>query len=149
MATHSSILAWRISWTRSLGGYGPWGHKESDRTEQLVHFSLSSAPLFCFHLDSCFMGLLCTFQCGLPFVFLCWTHSFPGNLFFFFFFWFTLSLCWNTCSWIPRKLFTVIITRLKFCFSESVFALPLYLVDNLAGVAQRVKESVCNVRDLG
>ena len=67
----------------------------------------------------------------------------------FFFFWFTLSLCWNTCSWIPRKLFTVIITRLKFCFSESVFALPLYLVDNLAGVAQRVKESVCNVRDLG
>ena len=26
MATHSSILAWRISWERSLEGYRPWGH---------------------------------------------------------------------------------------------------------------------------
>ena len=25
MATHSSILAWRITWI--LGGYSPWGHK--------------------------------------------------------------------------------------------------------------------------
>ena len=30
MATHSSILAWRITWT-----YSPWGHKESDMTERL------------------------------------------------------------------------------------------------------------------
>ena len=39
MATHSSILAWRIPWTeeRSLAGYSPWGHKESDMTEQLIH----------------------------------------------------------------------------------------------------------------
>ena len=29
MATHSSILAWRISWT-----VYPWGLKESDTTEQ-------------------------------------------------------------------------------------------------------------------
>ena len=28
MATHSSILAWRISWT----GYSPWGCKELDTT---------------------------------------------------------------------------------------------------------------------
>jgi len=28
MATHSSILAWRIPWTeRSLVGYGPWGRR--------------------------------------------------------------------------------------------------------------------------
>ena len=34
MATHSSILAWRIPWTeRSLAGYSPWGHKELDMTE--------------------------------------------------------------------------------------------------------------------
>ena len=29
MATHSSILAWRIPWTRgqrSLAGYSPWSH---------------------------------------------------------------------------------------------------------------------------
>ena len=32
-ATHSIILAWRISWTEEPSGYSPWGHKESDRTE--------------------------------------------------------------------------------------------------------------------
>ena len=47
MATHSSILAWEISWTekvvglqsmgsshghRTLVGYSPWGHKESETT---------------------------------------------------------------------------------------------------------------------
>ena len=31
MATHSSILAWRIPWTE---GYSPWGQKELDMTEQ-------------------------------------------------------------------------------------------------------------------
>ena len=30
MATHPSILAWRIHGERSLVGYSPWGHKESD-----------------------------------------------------------------------------------------------------------------------
>ena len=35
MTTHSSILAWRIPWTRGLEGYNPWDCKESDRTEQL------------------------------------------------------------------------------------------------------------------
>ena len=29
MATHSSILAWRILWTEDLAGYGSWGCKES------------------------------------------------------------------------------------------------------------------------
>ena len=33
MATHSSILAWKIPWTGEPGG--PWGHKELDTTEQL------------------------------------------------------------------------------------------------------------------
>ena len=27
MATHSSILAWRIPWTEESGGYSPWVHK--------------------------------------------------------------------------------------------------------------------------
>ena len=31
MATHSSILAWRIPWTESLAGYSPWGHKSETR----------------------------------------------------------------------------------------------------------------------
>ena len=34
MATHSSILAWRIPMDRSLASYIPWGHKELDTTEQ-------------------------------------------------------------------------------------------------------------------
>ena len=33
MATHSSILAWRIPWTEEPGGYSPWGSKELDMTE--------------------------------------------------------------------------------------------------------------------
>ena len=33
MAPHSSTLAWKTPWM----GYSPWGHEESDMTEQL-HF---------------------------------------------------------------------------------------------------------------
>ena len=37
MATHSSILTWRIPWTEEPGGlYSPWGHKELDTTEQIT-----------------------------------------------------------------------------------------------------------------
>ena len=54
MATHSSILAWKIPWTEEPGGlyspwgreepgglYSPWGRKESDMTERL-HFHFHS-----------------------------------------------------------------------------------------------------------
>ena len=33
LATHSSILAWRILWPEEPVGYSPWCHKESDMTE--------------------------------------------------------------------------------------------------------------------
>ena len=34
MATHSSMLAWKIPWTEEPGGlYSPRGHKELDVTE--------------------------------------------------------------------------------------------------------------------
>ena len=36
MATHSSIRAWKFQGQKSLAGYSPWGHKESDTTEQLT-----------------------------------------------------------------------------------------------------------------
>ena len=37
MAIYSSILAWRIPWTKESGGlYSPWGCKESERIEQLT-----------------------------------------------------------------------------------------------------------------
>ena len=35
MTIYSSILAWRIPWTKELGMYSPWDDKESDTTEQL------------------------------------------------------------------------------------------------------------------
>ena len=38
MATLSSILAWRIPWTEEPGGlHSPWGHNQSNKTEQLTH----------------------------------------------------------------------------------------------------------------
>ena len=37
MATHYSILFWRIQGQRNLTGYSPWGHKELDTTEWLRH----------------------------------------------------------------------------------------------------------------
>ena len=39
MATHSSILAWRILWTEDPW-QGPWGRKESYTTERLTHTGL-------------------------------------------------------------------------------------------------------------
>ena len=36
MATHSSLLAWRIPWTKELGMYCPWERKELDTTERLT-----------------------------------------------------------------------------------------------------------------
>ena len=44
MATHSSTLALKISWTEELGaGYYPWGCKESGTTERL-HFHMDIRP---------------------------------------------------------------------------------------------------------
>ena len=34
MATHSSILAWKISWTEGPGSYSPWGHKSWARLSE-------------------------------------------------------------------------------------------------------------------
>ena len=43
MATHSSILAWRIPWTEELGGLESTGCKELDTTERLhFHFQRDS-----------------------------------------------------------------------------------------------------------
>ena len=58
VATHSSVLAWRIPWTASLVGCSSWGCKESDTTEvkackhsvhQVIH-SLGDGRLGCFHV---------------------------------------------------------------------------------------------------
>ena len=45
MATHSSILAWKIPWTEEPGGLSPWGRKESDTTEHTWGCSVSAEKL--------------------------------------------------------------------------------------------------------
>ena len=59
MASHSSTLAGKSHGWRSLVGYSPWGHYESDVTERLhFHFSLSRTgegngnPLQCSCLEN-------------------------------------------------------------------------------------------------
>ena len=47
MATHSSILAWRIPWREELGGLQSTGHKELDTTERL-HFRFRFQERFLF-----------------------------------------------------------------------------------------------------
>ena len=37
MATHSSILTWRVPWIEKPGGYSPKDHKELDTTEVTQH----------------------------------------------------------------------------------------------------------------
>ena len=54
MATHSSILAWKIPWTqRRLVGYSLWGCKVSDRTERLHRINKyqhqPKLPFCCIH----------------------------------------------------------------------------------------------------
>ena len=46
MASHSSILAWKIPWTEEPGGRRPRGHKESDVAEH-THTALGSSCRFC------------------------------------------------------------------------------------------------------
>ena len=46
-AIHSSMLAWRIAWTKDLSGYSPWGPKESDRTEATEHSRTHARSWLC------------------------------------------------------------------------------------------------------
>ena len=90
MATHSSILAWRIHGQKSVAGYSPWGCKESDMTEQartrssffhqahipcvLIPESKADFPPKRHQIPTCLPGLLCPWHLsrqekwsGLPF----------------------------------------------------------------------------------
>ena len=42
IATYSSILAYEFHGQRNLAGYSPWGHRESDMTEQHAHIRLGA-----------------------------------------------------------------------------------------------------------
>ena len=56
MATHFSILAWRIPGARSLLKYSPWGCRESDTIEQLTLSLVHS--LVCWHLRPAYLYCL-------------------------------------------------------------------------------------------
>ena len=45
MATHCSVLAWRIPWTEEPGGLQSIGHKELDTTEATDHAHTTSFNL--------------------------------------------------------------------------------------------------------
>ena len=51
----ANTLAWRIPWTEEPGGYSPWGHKESDRTEQVTLSLLSVLIMVMFICVSTFV----------------------------------------------------------------------------------------------
>ena len=39
MATHSSVVFWKVPWTEEPGGlHSPWGHKELDTTEHAQRY---------------------------------------------------------------------------------------------------------------
>ena len=44
IATHSGILAWRISWTEELGYCSPWDCKKSDTTEAIENVYTHPPP---------------------------------------------------------------------------------------------------------
>ena len=54
MATHSSILVWRIPWTEEPGR--SWGHKEPDMTECPI-LSLSQRLMNLEQIERCSKGL--------------------------------------------------------------------------------------------
>ena len=57
MATHSSILAWRITGQRSLEGCSPRGHKELDMTERLsTHRHIPQTHTGCDETAACFQN---------------------------------------------------------------------------------------------
>ena len=65
MATHSGTLPWRIRGQRSLVGYSPWGHKESDMCEQLTHSHpyMTTGKIHIFdHMDLCWQSMSLLFN---------------------------------------------------------------------------------------
>ena len=46
MATHFSILSWRIPWTEESNGYSAWSHRESNTAEQLTPSHFHFSPFF-------------------------------------------------------------------------------------------------------
>ena len=48
MATHSSILDWKIAWIEEAGGLQSWGLKESDTTKHACTLIHTYINMLCF-----------------------------------------------------------------------------------------------------
>ena len=59
MATHSSILAWRIPWPEEPGSCSPRGHTQSDTTEVTMRQSRAILiVLLCSYHKACVLKIL-------------------------------------------------------------------------------------------
>ena len=69
MVTHSSSLAWRIPWTRSLAGYSPRGPKKSDMTNTFTFsfFTMDLRQIWKETFFLCYFAFLC-----LPSIHISW-----------------------------------------------------------------------------
>ena len=71
MATHSSIVAWKIPRTEEPAGHSPWGHKESDTTERLCLLASQFNCLSAFYLKYFYLfRIRCTFRNSVKIVML-------------------------------------------------------------------------------
>ena len=78
MATHSSILAWKIPWTEEPGAIQSMGCKDSDMTEQLT-LSFSRCTIGCFDT--------CIYYDTFTKIFYCANN----------YHWFSYSMSWKSC----------------------------------------------------
>ena len=100
MVAHSSILAWKISWTEKSSRYCPWGHIEVDTTEQLT-------LLFHFHILADICHLLLFFYSSI--IYCTSTYLIPSYI-----------LCQYTvyCTWNKGKIELFLsLFHLRWCLS--------------------------------
>ena len=119
MATHSSILAWKMPWTeRSLAGYRLWGHKESDTTEQLtlwpsVHqseYEIFSLVFLTEILLTILRNLILNMLCVFPQCKSCWiTSLFLDDSDISVIICFSANRCWAFIAFILLYLFMILL----------------------------------------